>query len=84
MCTASLAASVMAMYSASVEDKTTVRFLRDSHVIAAPLRMNTDPVYDRRSMVQLAQLASTKPLLRGTTVELAEHTDRIGDVGTSS
>lgn len=58
---ASLAASLRAVYSASVDERATVLCFRDSHDIAALANMKTDPVYDLRSRPQLPQSASAYP-----------------------
>lgn len=57
----SLAASVNVMYSVSVEESATVRCFLDSQLIAAPLSLKMNPVYDLRSTGHPAQSASTNP-----------------------
>jgi len=59
---ASFVTSVIAIYSASVDESATVRCFLDSQEIAAPPRIKMDSVYDFLSVASLPQSASTYPM----------------------
>lgn len=56
---ASLSASLKAMYSVSVVDSAKVRFFLESHRITPPLIVKSNLVNDRLSLMDPAQSAST-------------------------
>jgi len=75
---ASFAASLRAMYSASVVDSAAVRCLRDSQLTGPPARINVKPVYDLLSVMQFAQSASTNP--RSPVASFLKFIPRFGDL----